>query len=113
MRLQKLCPRWLTLIILLTFAPGIEAQVVPVATTDPLDRLLSDTLGGVKATSDIRRFSGDNLKELVGDQAAVYQEYRVTSAESREYGAARVDVFAIQNQFATFGLFTFNAAAGK
>jgi hypothetical protein len=112
-------PAWLAIITLITGPARISAQqarvgeVVPIASSDSSALLLADKLGGVKATSDIRRFSGDNLKELVGDQAAVYQEYRVTSAASREYGSARVDVFATQNQFATFGLFTFNAAAGK
>ncbi|HJZ67089.1 MAG TPA: DUF6599 family protein [Blastocatellia bacterium] len=113
MRLQKKWQKWPTLIILLTFLSRIEAQVVPIATTDPFDRLLSDALGGAKATSDIKRVSGDNLTELVAESAAVYQEYRVMSAASREYGAARVDVFETQNQFAAFGLFTFNTVTGE
>src|SRR5215831_18354333 len=113
MRLQKHWPKWLTIILLLTFSSAAAAQVVPVATVGPLAPLLPDTLGGLKATSDTKQFSRDNLQEVVGDKAAIYQEYRVISAASREYGAVRVDVFETQNQFASFGLFTFNTGSAK
>jgi hypothetical protein len=61
----------------------------------------------VKATGDIKQFNADNLAELVGDQATIYREYYVTRAASRQYGAARVDVFATSHPFGAFGLFTF------
>jgi hypothetical protein len=113
LRSKKPWPKWLPIIILLTFPSATAAQVVPLATTDPIARLLPNTLDGVKATGDIKRFSGESFRDLVGDEAAVYQEYRVGSAASRDYRAARVDVFETQNQFAAFGLFTFGTGVSK
>src|SRR5438270_13518779 len=90
--------------------PG-AAEVAPLAPPNPLARLLPDTLAGQRATSEMR-WTG-NISGFVGDNAAVYQEYLVTSAASREYGGSRIDVCQTQNQFAAFGLFTFNSGAGK
>src|SRR5438876_1049811 len=70
--------------------PG-AADVAPLAAPSPLARLLPDTLAGQKATSEMRRTG--NISGFAGDDAAVYQEYLVTSAASREYGATRIDVF--------------------
>jgi hypothetical protein len=40
-----------------------------------------------------------------------YQEYLVTEASQRQYGAARVEVFQTENAFAAFGLFTYARGA--
>jgi hypothetical protein len=82
-------------------------QVIAIATERPLAELLPDRLAGVKATSNMKQVTADALTELVGDQAAVYREYYVTRAASRQYGAARVDVFASAHPFGAFGLLTF------
>ena len=89
-------------------------QVTPVASSSssPFSNLLPDKLGGIKATTDLKQLSGETLAELVGDKAAIYREYHVTSAGSREYSGVRVDVFETPNQFAAFGLFTFNTGGG-
>jgi hypothetical protein len=109
-----------TFIIIASLAAGAQpagnkqpgtADVVPLPAPSPLARLLPDTLAGQRATSEMR-LTG-NLSDFVGDNAAVYQEYLVTSAASREYGGSRIEVFHTQNQFAAFGLFTFNTGAGK
>jgi hypothetical protein len=90
--------------------PG-AAEALPLAAPSPLARLLPDTLAGQRATSEMRQTS--NLFDFVGNKAAVYQEYLVTSAASREYGGTRIVVFQTQNQFTAFGLLTFNSGAGK
>jgi hypothetical protein len=90
--------------------PG-AAEVVPLAAPGPFARLLPDTLAGRRATSEIRQTG--NISDFVGDNAAVYKEYLVNSAASREYGGTRIDVFQTQNQVAAFGLLTFNSGAGK
>src|ERR1044071_6892456 len=68
-------------------------QVVAVATLRPLAELLPDKLAGIKATGDIKQYSGDDLSQLVADKAAIYQEYRVGRAASRQYGSTRIDLF--------------------
>ncbi|HET9530899.1 MAG TPA: DUF6599 family protein, partial [Blastocatellia bacterium] len=45
------------------------------------------------------------------DKAPVYQEYRVVSALSRQYGSARVDVFVSEDRFAAFGLYSYVTGA--
>jgi len=82
-------------------------QVIAVTTERPLTDLLPDKLAGIKATGDVKQVTADTLAELVGDQATVYREYYVTRAASRQYGAARVDVFASAHPFGGFGLLTF------
>jgi hypothetical protein len=116
-------------IVLLLIAPfAIKAQqpapsetsppalpVTDVATSRSLAELLPDRLAGMKAASDIKQYTGDNLAELVADKQGVYQEYLVTRAASRRYAEARVDIFETANTFAAFGLFTYNfgPAGGK
>ena len=109
-----------TLILIASLAAGAQqagnkqpgaAEAVPLAAPSPLARLLPDTLAGQRATSEMRQTS--NISDFVGDKAAVYQEYLVTSAASREYGGTRIDVFQTQNQFAAFGLLTFNSGANE
>lgn len=89
------------------------AEVVPLASTSQLVSLLPDSLAGLRATTELKQVGRDNLSDLVEDKAPFYREYSVTSAVSREYGRVRVDVFETQHQLAAFGLFTFNAGAGK
>jgi len=109
-----------TFILIASLAAGAQqpgnkqtgaAEAIPIAVPSPLARLLPDTLAGQRAASEMRQTS--NLSDFVGDKAAVYQEYRVTSAASRDYGETRIDVFQTQNQFTAFGLFTFSSGAGK
>jgi len=87
--------------------------VTPIAPTSPLARLLPSTLAGLKATTDIKQLGRDRLAELVADKTSIYQEYRVSSAVSREYGGVRVDVFETQSQFAALGLFMFTSGTSK
>lgn len=89
-----------------------KPQVVAVATMRPLAELLPDKLAGLKATSDIKQYTGDSLAELVADHAPIYREYLVTRAASRQYGAARVEVFETQNPLGAYGLLSF-ATAGS
>ena len=88
-------------------------QGTPVAPSSPLSNLLPDKLGGIKATTDLKQLTRETLAEFVGDKAAVYGEYHVTSAASREYSGVRLDVFETPNQFAAFGLFTFHTGGGS
>ncbi|MEK6285309.1 MAG: DUF6599 family protein [Acidobacteriota bacterium] len=126
MHLEKQRPAVLALILVLISplaigarqAPAGEDQpasaaVTPLASSSPLARLLPGSLARLRATSDIKPIGGDNLVELVGDKAAIYEEYRVTSAASREYAGVRVDVFETENQFAALGLFMFNCGASR
>ncbi len=85
---------------------GSVTAVAP-APKDPF----ADTLAGVKATGETKRYSAENLSELVADRAQVFREYRVVSAASRLYGSIRVEVFQTDNQFAAFGLFSCLSAA--
>lgn len=109
------------LAILLVFMAGLArgfeqagaAEVIPVASASRSANLLADTLAGRRATGDVIQVAKDNLRELVADKAAIYREYRVISAASRQYGAVRADVFQTQDQFAAFGLFLFNTGPGK
>jgi hypothetical protein len=90
---------------------GAATEVVSIASPGALARLLPESLSGIKATSDIRPVSGDNIADLVADKASIYHEYLVTSAVSRDYAGVGVDVFETRNPFAAFGLFTFNSGA--
>src|ERR1044071_8769036 len=92
-------------------APSDNQQVVAVATRRPLAELLPDRLAGLKATSDIKQYSGDDLAQLIADKATVYQEYTVGRAASRQYGSTRVDVFETQTPLAAFGLLTYTTGA--
>lgn len=126
MHLAKQRPAVLAIILILLISFGVGAQqaaspdrqasgteVTPLATSNHLLSLLPDKLAGIKATTDIKQLTRENLVELVADKAAVYQEYRVAFAVSREYSGVRVDVFETQNQFAALGLFMFNTGASK
>ena len=89
---------------------GETAQpVTAVATARALAEFLPDRLAAMKATSAVKEYAGDNLAELVADKAAVYQEYLVRRAVSRQYGETRVDVFETENPYAAFGLFTYHS----
>lgn len=120
---RRLAAPVIIFILLISFAVGAQqaaptdrptgADVTPLASSRPLISLLPDKLIGIKATTDIKQLTRENLAELVGDKAAVYKEYHVNSAASREYSGVRVDVFEAQNRFAAFGLFKFNSEAGN
>lgn len=90
---------------------GARPQVVAVTTERPLGELLPDKLAGMKAAGEVKQVTAEALAELVGDQAAVYREYYVTRAASRQYGAARADIFASTHPFGGFGLLTFYGGA--
>jgi hypothetical protein len=120
----SLAMRVLTLIIAVPVAIG--AQQIPSggkpetggdagasASNGALLKLLPDTLAGHKSTGVPKLIARDQLGDLVGDKATVYQEYRVISAVSREYAGVRVDVFETRNQFAALGLFQFNNGSSK
>jgi hypothetical protein len=94
-------------------APAEKPQMIAVATVRPLTELLPDKLAGVKATSDIKQYTGDGLAELVAERAPIYREYLVTRAASRQYGAARVEVFETQNPLGAYGLLSFATAASN
>ena len=93
--------------------PPAAAEVVPLVTSSPPGQLLPFNLAGVLATSELKEFHKDSLRDLVAETATIYQEFKVVSAASREYGRVRVDVFHTQNQFAAFGLFRFIAGTAK
>ncbi len=101
-----------TAVIALLLAFGISSLaqspggVTMVAPAEPL----AQTLAGVKAAGEIKRYGADNLAELVADRSPIYSEYRVMSASSRLYGAARVELFQTDNQFAAYGLLTYLGA---
>src|SRR5690242_11583012 len=59
-------------------------------------RLLPATISNFSATSEAKEYQRENLKELVGDAAAIFQEYRVVSAASRDYERIRVELFQTQ-----------------
>jgi hypothetical protein len=82
-------------------------SVTPLAAST-IERLLPDSLAGFRATVPASLVAPDKLSQLVGDKAEAYREYLVASAASREYAGTRVDIFETKNQFAAFGLFTYN-----
>jgi hypothetical protein len=88
-------------------------DVTAIATARPVTDLLPERLAGVKATGEIKGFGRDNLAAIVGEKATAYQEYLVTEAYQRQYGAARVEIFQTENSFAAFGLYTYVAGANK
>jgi hypothetical protein len=93
--------------------PSDNPQVVALATRRPLTELLPDKLAGVKATGETRQYSAADLAQLIADKSAVYQEYTVARAASRQYGATRVDVFETQTPLAAFGLLTYASGEGR
>lgn len=93
--------------------PAAREDVLTLASPGTLLRVLPEMLAGHKATSDLRLVSRDNLADLVADNAPIYQEFLVTSAVSREYAGARVDVFETRNEFAALGLFEFYSGGIK
>ena len=88
-------------------------DVTTIATARPTAEIWPAKRAGLNATSEILGFSRDNLAAIVGEKATAYQEYLVTEAYQRQYGAARVDIFQTENPFAAFGLFTYAAGVNK
>lgn len=93
--------------------PTAGEDVVALAPTGALLRLLPDTLAGHKSTTGPKLVARESIVDLVGDNATVYQEYQVISAASREYANVRVDVFEMRNQFAALGLFQFKNGSSR
>jgi len=87
-------------------------SVTPLAAS-AIERMLPDSLAGFKATGPARLVTPDKLTDLVGDKSEAYREYLAASAASREYAGTRVDIFETKNQFAAFGLFTYNTGGIK
>jgi hypothetical protein len=111
---------------LLTFAMGLLIIVPMAATANKADSggqaatvvtagapalsisdLLPERLAGASASGEIKEYAPANVSELAADQAAAYQEYQVTLAASRLYGATRVEVYRTQTPFAAFGLYSY------
>ncbi|HXG93733.1 MAG TPA: DUF6599 family protein [Blastocatellia bacterium] len=99
-----------------TFAQPSECEAQPYSTATvvsapprTLPDLLPDMLAGVKATGDVKQYSSETIAALVADKSAVYQEYRVRQAASREYGKLRVEIFETPSPLAAFGLFSYYA----
>lgn len=84
-----------------------------IAPSRPMPEILPEKLAGLAAAGELKQYGPENMAELTGDRAPVFQEYSVVSAASRQYGAARVEVFETENQFAAFGLFSYNAGVGQ
>lgn len=89
--------------------PETGSQIAP----NPPASLLPASLGGLPTTGDVKEFQKDNLRELAPEMEAIFREYRVVAAASRDYGGVKAEVFQTQNQFAAFGLFSFIAGATK
>lgn len=93
----------------------INANATTIVITDvpppaiPITDLLPEKLAGANATSEIRQYTPDTLATLAADKTAIYQEYKVTLAASRHYGATRVDILKTETPHAAFGLFTYTA----
>jgi hypothetical protein len=113
----------LTLLLIgLLMEAGARAQTTPVeqpggtpvtpVAVSAAERLLPDSLAGLRADAPASIVSSDRLSEIVADQAEVYREYRVTLAGSREYSGVRVEIFETKNQFGAFGLFTYTGGDG-
>jgi hypothetical protein len=117
-QLGRVGPAILAAILVVTSPVAIRAQqalagdAVSIASPGILS-LLPDTLGGRKASSDMKRVGVENIGEIVADKAAIYREYSVVSAVSREYPGSRIEVFETRNPFAALGLFQFNSGASK
>ena len=88
-----------------------SVDVTEVAVARDPSVLLPDRLGSVKATAEPIRYGNDQLSRIAGEGAEAYREYHVSAACSRQYGAARVDVFQTDGLASAYGLFTYNASA--
>jgi hypothetical protein len=107
-RLAMMIVVFLAPLVTMAQAPPEKKASGPSVTASAIERMLPDSLAGFKATGPARVVAPDNLSDLVGDKSQAYREYLVASAASREYAGTRVDIFETKNQFAAFGLFTYN-----
>jgi hypothetical protein len=82
------------------------SNVVAVAPARPAAGLLPDSLGGIRATSEPKMYSPDELALLVGNKADIYREYHVVSGIARSYGVVRAEIYQTVNTAGAFGLFT-------
>lgn len=78
-------------------------------TSFSISDLLPEKLAGASATGEIKQYGPEILSELAADKTAGYQEYKITLAASRLYGASRVEIFKTENPYAAFGLYTYIA----
>jgi hypothetical protein len=86
-----------------------QSAITVVRAPRPLTDLLPGTLGGLRATSDIKQFQASDLSELTGEKTPIFQEYGVNTAAAREYGDYLVKAFQTLNQNGAFGLFTYSS----
>ncbi|HWX43022.1 MAG TPA: DUF6599 family protein [Blastocatellia bacterium] len=86
------------------------SNVVAVAPARPAAGLLPDSLGGIRATSEAKVYSPDDLASLVGNNAGIYREYHVVSGIARSYGVVRAEIYQTVNTAGAFGLFTCSSA---
>lgn len=109
----------ITILTILSFsmsaALSVHAQadepVEVITATQPIENLLPDTAGGIKASGGISQFKADELGKLAAEKAGIYGEYKVDKAASRQYGQYRADVFESGFPYAAFGLFSFSSTA--
>ncbi|HEY7911536.1 MAG TPA: DUF6599 family protein [Blastocatellia bacterium] len=90
-----------------------DSESMAVAPSRPMQELLAERIAGLAATGELEQYGPENIAELAGDRAPAFQEYSIASAASRQYGTMRVDVFETKDQFAAFGLFSYNAGVGN
>lgn len=75
----------------------------------PVSALLPERLAGASATGEIKEYRSETLGELAAAQAASFQEYQITLAAARLYGASRVEVYKTATPYAAFGLYSYLA----
>jgi hypothetical protein len=85
------------------------SNVVAVAPARPAAGLLPDSLGGIRATSEAKIYSPDELASLVGNKAGIYREYHVVSGIARSYGAVRAEIYQTVSTAGAFGLFKYGS----
>jgi hypothetical protein len=88
------------LILLALAAPALAADAWVTSSRD-IAELLPDRLAGLKATQEIK------LYNPAVSGGAIYSEYGIVEAASRQYGRLRLEVFRARDQFAALGLFSF------
>jgi len=86
---------------------AVVNQRAEVDTSQSVSTLLGDQLGPFKAAGALTELNSETLAQRWPAESGLLQEYTVNSAAVREYGGMRAEVFRLQNQFAAFGLFSF------
>jgi hypothetical protein len=93
-------PKSCFLLILVLAAPAL-AEGTWVTSSRDIAELLPERLAGLKATQGIK------LYDPVAGGGAIYREYGIVEAASRQYGPLRLEVFRARDQFGALGLFSF------